>query len=146
SATDLLFDPRDLQLVERELTSGGLPPDATLALIENQVSIIRSGSVLNKVVERLALADDPEFNGQGGTLLGKLLNPRALLSFDGSGADGDTMRYRLAVRNLAESLDVSRNPRTFVIHIGVTTQDPEKSALIANTTAEIYLQTSNERQ
>ncbi|MFC6488312.1 GumC family protein [Nitratireductor sp. GCM10026969] len=146
SATELLFDPRSLQLVDRELTGGALPSDATLALIENQVSIIRSGSVLKKVAERLELADDPEFNGQGGGLLGKLTNPRALLSFGDGGDSSDIVRHALAVQNLAESLNVERNPRTFIIHIGVTTQDPDKSALIAGTTAEVYLETSNELQ
>ncbi|WP_309083393.1 GumC family protein [Chelativorans sp.] len=147
SATEILFDPRDLQIVERELTGGNLPSDATLALIENQVAIIRSGTVLTKVAERLNLAADPEFNGQGGSLLGTLLNPRALLSFGSSGGEDDAQRQQaLAVQNLAEKLNVERNERTFVIHIGATTEDPEKSARIANTTAEVFVEQTGEMQ
>lgn len=141
AATDLLFDPRDLQLIERDLTRGTLPSDATLALIENQVAIIRSRNVLDKVVERLNLTEDPEFNGEGGTLLGTLTNWRALLPF-GGGEEGPASRQALTVQNLAESLHVERLSRTFVISIGITTQDPGKSARIANTTAQVFLDTT----
>jgi polysaccharide biosynthesis transport protein len=144
SATDILFDPRDLQILDRDLTRGSLPSDATLALIENQVAIIRSSVVLNRVVERLRLTEDPEFNGEGGSLLG-MLNPRALLSFGGGSANPGT-RLTLTVQNLARKMRVERNERTFIIHIGAITQDPEKSALIANTTAEVYLDQTGEMQ
>lgn len=144
--TELLFDPRDLQLVDRDLTRDGLPSDATLALIENQVSIIRSGSVLNKVVERLGLADDPEFNGQGGGGFA-LPGPRALLGGRGDGGEaGASLRRSLAVQNLAESLEVGRDAKTFIIYIGATTRDPEKSARIATATAEAFLETSANMQ
>ncbi|WP_246727902.1 GumC family protein [Chelativorans sp. Marseille-P2723] len=138
AATDILFDPRSLQLSDRDLTSGNLPSDATLALIENQVSIITSGPVLNRVVQKLNLAQNPEFNGQGGSILGMLLSPRALFSLGGGSASEET-RHALAVQNLAKKLNVSRNERTFIIHLGASTEDAERSALIANTTAEVYL-------
>ena len=144
SATEILFDPRDLQIVDRELTGGNLPSDATLALIENQVAIIKSSVVLNKVVERLKLAEDPEFNGEGGSLL-SMLNPRALFSFGGEGSQ-EGRQVTLAVENLAEKLNVERNERTFVIHIGALTENAEKSARIANTTAEVFIEQTGEMQ
>lgn len=139
SATEILFDPRDLQILEYDLTSGGLPSDATLALIENQVGIIQSGTVLSGVVERLDLANDPEFNGQGSGILS------SLFSFGGE-ASNATRREAIAVNNLAEKLNVGRNERTFIIHVGVSTQDPDKSALIANTMAEVFLQENGDIQ
>lgn len=143
SATEILFDPRDLQLAERDLTRGSLPSDATLALIENQVAIIMSSTVLGKVAERLNLAEDPEFNGQGGSPLGLLLNPRALFSFGGE-SGGIASRQAIAVENLAEKLNVARGERTFIIHIGASTRDAEKSARVANTTAEVYLEQASQ--
>ncbi|WP_367715953.1 GumC family protein [Nitratireductor sp. GISD-1A_MAKvit] len=150
AATQLIFDPRNLQLVERDLTPGGLPSDATLALIENQVAIITSGNVLARVVDELDLADDPEFNGTaGGSVLGLLLSPRALVSalVNGGGeSDGSSARHSIAVDNLADALDVGRNAKTFIITIGATTEDPEKSALIATTTRDVFLSTFGELQ
>ncbi len=139
ASTQILFDPRSLQLSDQDLTADNLPSDATLALIENQVGIIQSTTVLDRVVEELDLAEDPEFNGGGGGILGVLMNPRALLSFGGGGAGSEDRPTAIAIQNLAEKLEVFRSERTFIIHIGALTQDADKSALIANTTAEIYL-------
>nr|WP_202330341.1 GNVR domain-containing protein [Mesorhizobium sp. L-8-3] len=146
AVAEILFDPRDLKLVDRELTQSGLPSDATLALVENQVRVITSGSVLNKVVDKLNLADDPEFNGQGSGGLGSVYSElRSLLSRSDATAAGDRKR-RLAVENLAESLSVERGGKTFVIVVAAKTRDPEKSALIANTVTDVFLQTSGELQ
>ncbi|WP_244439912.1 GumC family protein, partial [Nitratireductor aquibiodomus] len=149
AATQLLFDPRDLQIVERDLTRGGLPSDATLALIENQVAVITSGNVLARVVDELDLAGDPEFNGTGGgSVLGLLLSPRALISalISSGDDDGGSARHTIAVENLAEALDVGRNAKTFIITIGATTKSADKSALIATTTRDVFLSTYGELQ
>ena len=82
AVAELLIDPRDLKLTDRDLTQTGLPNDATLAIVENQVRMLTSGTVLNKVVEKLKLAEDSEFNGQRPGGIGSFFsNLRALLSF-----------------------------------------------------------------
>ena len=40
--SELLIDPRDLKIVDRDLTQSGLPSDATLAIVENQVRVLTS--------------------------------------------------------------------------------------------------------
>lgn len=142
--TELLIDPRDLKIVERDLTQAGFSNEATLAIVENQVRVITSGTVLNKVVEELRLDDDPEFNGTGEG--GLLPDIRSLLSRGGEGGNDAGHRRALAVTHLAESLDVARGGKTFVVVIGVTTRDGEKSALIANTMADVFLKTYGELQ
>jgi len=144
AATELLIDPRDLKIVDRDLTQAGFSNEATLAIVENQVRVITSGTVLNKVVDRLNLESDPEFNGQGGS--GPLSFIRSLLSRGGDDADDPGRRRALAVGNLAKSLSVERGGKTFVVVIDVKTQDGEKSALIANTMADVFLKTYGELQ
>lgn len=148
SATELLIDPRNLKLTERDLTEGGLPSDATLAIVENQTRVLTSGNVLNKVVDRLDLTNDPEFNGTnaGFSLSGAIADLRAMLSRGASGLSSDIRRRALAIENLAKSLTVERGGKTFVIWIGVTTHEPEKSALIANTMTAAFLETYGELQ
>ncbi|MDN2568553.1 GumC family protein, partial [Aquibium sp. A9E412] len=149
AATELLFDPRDLQLVERDLTRSGLPSDATLALVENQVQVIFSGTVLRESVERLGLADDPEFNGEAESgFADYLFNPRSLLSLlrSDDGADDAQRRWAYAVDSLADALDVERRGKTFVIVIGVMTEDPQKSARIADVVTDVYLETYGKLQ
>lgn len=148
--TEMIVDPRNLKISNTELTEGGLPSDATLAIVENQVRVMTSGTVLTKVVQKLNLADDPEFNGQGsgGFGFGGITSTiRSILSRDdGAAGGGEDNRHALAVANLAESLTVERGGKTFVITVGATTQDGEKSALIANTMTEVFLQTYGEIQ
>lgn len=146
AATEILVDPRELQLVGRDLMQGGLPSDATLALVENQARILSSGTVLNKVVDRLNLSQDPEFNGQKNGGIGSIVSDlRSLLSRNDGVSVGDR-RHALAVQNLARSLSVERGGKTFVIVVSVKTKEAEKSALIANTMTEVFLQTYGELQ
>jgi uncharacterized protein involved in exopolysaccharide biosynthesis len=145
TATELLIDPRDLKLVDRDLTQAGFSNEATLAIVENQVRVITSGTVLNKVVEQLHLDQDPEFNGQGkgGGLFSGV---RSLFSHGSTGADDPGRRRALAINHLAENLSVERGGKTFVVVIRAKTEDGEKSALIANTMAEVFLKTYGELQ
>lgn len=147
ATTELIVDPRDLKLTDRDLTQSVVASDATLAIVENQVRVLTSGTVLNKVVDKLNLVNDPEFNGQGGGGLSVMSFIRSVLSRnDGPGGVDDTRRRALAVGNLAESLSVERGGKTFVITVSATTQNGEKSALIANTMTDVFLQTFGQIQ
>ena len=144
--TELVLDPRNLNIVDRDLTQAGLPSDATLALVENQVRIMTSGNVIARVVDRLGLIDDPEFNGEArGGLLGKLADWRSLFRATDGPAD-DAARRTITSGNLYDSLSVERGMKTFIITVSATTEEPEKSALIANTLVEEFLETSGEIQ
>ncbi|PWJ88310.1 uncharacterized protein involved in exopolysaccharide biosynthesis [Mesorhizobium loti] len=146
ATTELIVDPRDLKLTDRDLTQSVVASDATLAIVENQVRVLTSGTVLNKVVDKLNLVNDPEFNGQGGGLSVMSLIRSVLSRNDGPGGVDDTRRRALAVGNLAESLSVERGGKTFVITVSATTQNGEKSALIANTMTDVFLQTFGQIQ
>jgi succinoglycan biosynthesis transport protein ExoP len=147
ATAELIVDPRDLKLTDRDLTQNVVASDATLAIVENQVRVLTSGTVLNKVVDKLNLVNDPEFNGQGSGGLGIRSLIHSILSRQ-DGPDGvDQVRQRaLAVGNLAESLSVERGGKTFVITVSAITQNGEKSALIANTMTDVFLQTFGQIQ
>ncbi|MBE1202680.1 GumC family protein [Aminobacter carboxidus] len=145
--TEMIVDPRNLRLSDKELTVGDLPSDATLAVVETQVRVLTSGSVLVKVVDKLNLAEDPEFNGTagGGFSVGGFI--RSLISANNNAASDDPgRRHSLAAEHLYEALTIQRDVNTFVISIGAKTEDPEKSALIANTMTQVFMQTFGELQ
>ncbi|MEQ1953935.1 GNVR domain-containing protein [Mesorhizobium yinganensis] len=147
ASTELLADPRDLNLVDRELTQSGISNEATLAIVENQVRILTSGTVISKVVNELHLADDPEFNGQGpASGLKGMLSPILSVFRAKDGEDDPNRRYALAAMNLGRALSVERGGKTFVIVVSATTQSPDKSALIANTMADVFLQSYGQLQ
>jgi uncharacterized protein involved in exopolysaccharide biosynthesis len=146
ATTELIVDPRDLKLTDRGLTDSILASDATLAIVENQMRVLTSGTVLNAVVDRLHLDKDPEFNGSrpAFSVTGFLRSLLPRQSEDiGSAED---RRRVLAVRNLGRALQVERSGKTFVISIGVATENGKKSALIANTMTDVFLQTYGQIQ
>lgn len=145
--SELLVDPRDLKVSDRDLTQTGLTSDALLALVENQVRLMTSGTVLIKVADKLKLEDDPEFNGkrEAGGIGNFIASLRALLSRNG-GAAGDDNRRVVAVENLARALTVERSGKTFIVTVSAKTEDAEKSARIVNTLDEVFLQASGDLQ
>jgi uncharacterized protein involved in exopolysaccharide biosynthesis len=147
STAEILVDPRQLQIVDQGLTGDNLSTEAALAIVENQVRLLVSGNALDKVADRLHLADDPEFNGQlGAGGIGAVISDlRALLSRRGGGNAVD-VKHVLAVDNLARSLDVERIGKTFIINVTATTTDADKSALIANTVIKVFVETAADIQ
>ena len=146
SVAELLVDPRDLKISDRNVTEGGLPNDATLAIVENQVRVLTSGNVLAKVVDKLNLAADPEFNGEEESFgLGAFISELRSIFSRSEKNEGD-LRRALAIQGLAKSLDVERGGKTFVVSISAVTQSAEKSAIIANTLTETFLQSYGDIQ
>ncbi|MBN9245749.1 MAG: hypothetical protein J0I98_23540 [Mesorhizobium sp.] len=115
---------------------------ATGAGIEDQVRIATSGIVINKVVDKLGLADDPDFNGAAtdGGLIG--LARALILRSDGAAASDAGQRHALAASRLADSLTTRRGSGPAAIAITADTGNGEKSALIANTVADAFLDTA----
>jgi uncharacterized protein involved in exopolysaccharide biosynthesis len=135
SNVELLVDPRDLKLTDKEIAPGQLPVDASLAIAESQLRVIQSSSVLSKVIDRAGLAKDPEFNGDLKDK-GVLAAVRELFSTDST--PDATARETLLLRNLYEHLNVERSSKNFIFNITVKSRDPEKSAFIANTISDVF--------
>ena len=56
------------------------------------------------------------------------------------------MRYALATNYLYDNLDVERGGKTFVVAVSMRTQNPDKSALIANKVIDVFLKTQGDFQ
>lgn len=121
-----------------ELTFGGENAGRMAAgAVDSQLRVLTSGMVLTKVVDRLNLAGDPEFNGKdGGVGLAGLL--RAVLTRGDAAADAGH-RQALAVDHLAATLLVARGDAGSIA-VTATTGNGEKSALIANAVADAFVE------
>jgi uncharacterized protein involved in exopolysaccharide biosynthesis len=135
STVEVLVDPRDLKIVDKEISSSQLPVDASLAIAESQLRVIQSSSVLTKVIDRTGLAKDPEFNGDLSDR-GLLASVRDLFSTDST--PDATTRETLLLRNLYDHLEVERSTKNFIFNITVKSRDPEKAAVIANTVSDVF--------
>ncbi|MGC4410886.1 chain-length determining protein [Rhizobium rosettiformans] len=131
ASSDILVDPRQIRTVGDQLTTDQLPTDASLAVVESQARIVKSNSVLLKVIEQADLKQDPEFNGT--------LKPSGLSTFWSSGSQSDAQSIESRVLNhLHEVIDVSRDQKTFIFSISAETRDPEKSARLANIVSGVF--------
>jgi succinoglycan biosynthesis transport protein ExoP len=59
----LFVDPREIRVTEDDVRNQQLSTEAMLAIIDSQLQILSSTSVLEKVIADLGLDRDPEFNG-----------------------------------------------------------------------------------
>ncbi|WP_162787084.1 GumC family protein [Notoacmeibacter marinus] len=140
ASADVLIDPRDIKISDRDLTSQGLPSDATLALVENQVRLMYAPQVMRKVASDLDLANDPRFTAPPSGLFALIEALRSLVSL---GSDGDDdSEIANAASDLAQSLEIARADRTFVVSVAAETRDPQLSADIANAVIDAYVDVS----
>ncbi|MGL5361420.1 MAG: GumC family protein, partial [Bosea sp. (in: a-proteobacteria)] len=141
STAQLIIDPRDLRVLQNEVSPNAINNDSTTAYLESQARIIASDTVKNRVIDREKLMLDPEFGG--GTSVSPLR--KALESFGLAGPETAKTNPKLAALYLLDRMvTVRRGERTFVIDITATTQDPAKSARIANALATAYLDDQTE--
>ena len=124
ATAELLIDPAGGD------RAGQLSSEAAFALVDNEVRVLRSGTMLGSVADRLNLASDADFvrpglSGSVGGLVGGGSAP----------VDG---RQR-AVEALASAITVERVGGSSAITLSATTADPAKAALLVNTLADIYL-------
>ncbi len=118
AVSSLYFDPRQIGLADTGAQSSGPSPEMISALIDSQVQILTSGNVLRRVAEAMKLDQDPEFTG-GRT--------------DGAAVIG----------TLQKALVITREASTYVVSLAATTNDPEKSARLANQVVTSFTEEEN---
>jgi uncharacterized protein involved in exopolysaccharide biosynthesis/Mrp family chromosome partitioning ATPase len=141
ATAQLYVDPRELQLVERELTPRSQDLSGLAMVVESQARLITSNNVLSKVIGDLSLERDPEFGGKSarGFLSG-------LLSFGTDASLPPSSAKATALDALREHVNVKRTDRTFIVDIEVASREPAKAALLANAIADAYLKESKDSQ
>lgn len=141
----VLLNSREAQVVDLNSVIGNLNVDSVA--VNTEVEILRSLSLLRKVVDKLDLVSDPEFNsallpvssldklkGSIKQLIG-LAEPRQDLSEE----DRRVLATERTIKQLLEVLSVRNLPQSLVFRITVETTNPKKSRLIANTLVDLYI-------
>ena len=146
ATTSLVLDTREEQVVNFDSVVGALRTDSYA--INTEVEILKGRLLMGRVVDSLDLASDPEFNGQ-------LRPPTMLNSWMGGVTDGvksvlgvqpalatpptpQALRERL-ISALIDKVSVSNAPLSLVFTVTLETEDGRKSALIADTIADLYI-------
>jgi polysaccharide biosynthesis transport protein len=135
----VLVDPRRSTAIESNQAAMQMSNYGTDdATIESETLLIQSIAILQRVVDKLKLTEDPEFIPKS-----HLLDPIKRL-FSSSGPDAgaspeDAARAR-SVDILQKRMKVTRQATTFLVDINVSSESPRKAAIIANAVAEGYFE------
>jgi succinoglycan biosynthesis transport protein ExoP len=141
----VILETDQQQLLDWQSVAGGLSGDTSE--VNSEVEVLRARSLMGKIVDRLDLISDSEFN----TDLQELGQIDALkdtikgflgLSTDEIilPADEQFKRMRDAViTNLLSATTVRNVPLSLVFQVTVKTEDARKSALIADTIVVLYI-------
>ena len=144
SSTALALESRQEQVVDIESVMTGLGGDQQT--INTEVEVIRSRGLAEKMVDELDLMQDPEFNvdlrpkpsfsiGIAVTFIREKLG----FSADAQADPDPRQAVDATIDNVLNTFSVSNVRQSFVFRITATTENPAKSALMANTLAELYI-------
>ncbi len=155
----LLLDTRTFKVVSTEAALSGVDT-MNLGAIQSELEVIQSEFLIGRVVDKLGLANNPDFNGTKppgfidsafaplrelwatgiSTLLAPAPRPQQAQPVRSSrAAEESDPRRRAAIGAVAGGLSVTLLGRTYVILITVESPDGAMSARIANALAEAYL-------
>jgi polysaccharide biosynthesis transport protein len=130
----VMLDIRRTQVTNMEQVISGLAPDA--AVVRSEMDILRSRAMIGRVVDKLGLINNPDYNTRLQT---------GLLSWLDFGTVNLTqqqqaMRDRTGVIDeVMENLEVYNDGRSYGMQITFVAGDPTEAAKVANAFADAYL-------
>ena len=140
SSTVVALESRDEQILDFESVVSSLSADT--ATVNTEVEVLRARILVGKLVDALDLTADPEFN--------EALRPPDPLSVDGLKVmilgvapplipmEPRIVRDRV-VTAVLDATSITNQRNSYVFRISVETEEPAKSARIADTLAELYI-------
>ncbi|WFU17839.1 exopolysaccharide transport family protein [Bradyrhizobium sp. CB3481] len=145
ASAQLYVDPRELQLVDRELTPRAQDISGLAMVVESQARVITSNNVLLQVIRDTNLEKDPEFGGSDGRgFLGSLLG---LVGIELRPSAEQQKQIQMgALEALNRHINVKKTDRTFIVDIDVWSYEPAKAAMLANAISKAYLAESKQSQ
>ena len=141
------METRDENVLDISGVVTGLP--GTLGTINTELGVMRSRGLIEKLVAELDLVSDPEFNPRAratgemeGAVPGGAEETPAEETLSDTAAEAVPTRRQMdaMIDRVLSGLRVRTEPESYLFNIAVTTTDPEKSALIANTHARLYIE------
>ncbi len=139
----MLGTPKN-KVLDAEAILSGLGTDPVM--IENQIQVIRSWAVAERVIKRLNLDKDPEFNDRLAGREGGLLSALNLGAWFGSEAPAKQIAQEQPkgypaplVQEFLQRLSVNSMGRSTVLRVSYSSVSPDKAARIANAVADQYI-------
>ena len=155
--TQILIDPQQTRILDLQSIFSEAAPEA--GKVESQVHVLKSQALIERLVDKEKLTEDPEFNtrlkergliSQLGTTIMGWLPPswvKAMTTWQNDTPqrayltrEDETARLRSdVVQEVVKHLRVARADTTFVLDLSVTSVSPTKAAKLANALADLYI-------
>ncbi|MBY6059434.1 GumC family protein [Leisingera daeponensis] len=141
SSAVVMLETKQESIVDLQSVVGGLSGDSSE--VNSELEVLKSRGLMGKVVDKLDLISDPEFNAS--------LRPSSafsgLQSFLGRSDDMSDMPAELSeqlirdnvISSLLEKVSIHNVPQSLVFQVTVETESARKSALIADTIVDLYI-------
>lgn len=105
--------------------------DASTTGIENQIHVLTSRGVYDRVIKQEKLEADPLFGGRSKGILSTLLAGVGLARAD---------PHAMALRQFDRAVSIVRNPGSHTVDVNVVTPDRDTSARVANAVMDGYVE------
>jgi succinoglycan biosynthesis transport protein ExoP len=134
----ILIGTQRPQFIQQQSLITDSPFDQTQ--METQFQILLSKAILAPIVQKLKLADDPEFGSPPGGLIQRVFQ----VFTNSTSAQPKLDQTETAIAALADRLTVNRVGWSLLIEIGASSRSHEKAAQIANAVATTYIEDQQE--
>lgn len=138
STAVVMIEPRKNNVTDQSSVLSELPTDP--ASVQNQIQLLTSRDLASRVIDKLGLADDPEFAGPLAQVSLDPLHWLGLSAPPNPALDAER-HYDGVVTAFLKHLSVDAVGLSTSISVTFSARDPEKAALIANTVVDTYIDT-----
>ncbi|WP_180887983.1 polysaccharide biosynthesis tyrosine autokinase [Ruegeria sp. THAF57] len=145
SSAVVMLETKQESVIDLQSVVGGLAGDTTE--VNSELEVLKSRGLMGKVVDRLDLTSDPEFNEAllPASTLAAL--KQGLKSVFGGADEPEALSSELArqqtrddvISALLSQVSVRNVPQSLVFEVTAETENARKSALIADTIVELYI-------
>ncbi|MCJ2013389.1 exopolysaccharide transport family protein [Methylobacterium sp. J-076] len=136
----VLLDPRGLNVVSNELVPQPPSADVNDAVIETQSRFLHFDAVLQEVVQRLRLTEDPAYIAKPG-LSARI---KGLLGLSSEAQPVDAVD--VATKILGKQTTFQREGKSFVVNLSVKANDPVKAARLAAAIGQAFVDDTERRR
>ncbi len=154
ATASVIVNTRDQKVIDIGAVLSGMPADT--AMVDTEAQILKSRTLISKVVTRLNLMENPEFNGAvapPSEMSKRMAQVKSFIKSLMPAGGGDEKVVEKpqdpAVKEAAEfdgvvdsvlgRITVNRLGPTYIIEISANSADPKMAADLANTVADVYL-------
>jgi uncharacterized protein involved in exopolysaccharide biosynthesis/Mrp family chromosome partitioning ATPase len=153
ASSTLVLERKDIRPFETDVATQALERDKSAA--ETEMDVLRSRNFLGRVVDRLELVADPEYNPQAEKLADisttstpseAAPNGQITDQEDTALTQSDAIEaaHNRAISVLQSQINVSRTGESLAVVVEVSSSRPSLAAKIANTVANMYVESSLE--